>query len=461
MKRLKKPFAIVVIFAMLCTWISINISQAVEKPTIESFTLSKYEFDLNDSNLNLDIELVVSHNSGIFEKSTVFVLGKDTNFSISTVLNRIDDPLNASLQKVIFRGKLSIPREFPSGVYQYYATGVSSNILTNRGLVPTGEIAGPKLRSIFGAESGVILRSAGYLDLEFSILNGPIFGNQSGKTYLNPAKLYGIPEPIWRVGELIDIKKYYEVVANDVQLNVESKTPSVCVVNDQKLQLIAQGLCTYLIETIRNSNYKSQRIFDTNLVESARSIQELAIEEVPVQTPNSFPFRIQLNVVYASGISSVEVVFPKSDTEEICKVAGYIVTVFAGGNCILSYQSQGNNKFQPSSKYNQIIKIDKKLNKITFVLPKNINLSDGQIQLTAKGQGTNKLDFKSLTPEFCLESSNDEILQLKKAGLCKVEVRQSEDSYFLESSAIAAIEIYDLKKKSDRKSKKIQKKKRQ
>ena len=429
-------------------------TQASEKPTIESFDLNKYEFDLLDKDLRIEILLTVSHSSGIADRSTTFIFGKDSKFSQSAVLERMDNPIDFTLKKVTFRGVMEIPRHFPKGVYFYEALGVSANATSSTGRISTGIISGQEIRELYGAEKGVLVRSDGYLDLDTRIINGPSYGNQNGRTYVNPHLYLGINPPIWRAKENFELSQYIELVDKSVAVEVESKTPSVCSAQKMSLSLISQGLCTYVFRTIRNKNYKSQEISDTNTVDAGRSIQELFVDEVPKQNPTSFPFAYKLNNVYSSGLSSAEFVFPESLTKDICGVSAYNVTIISGGICKLAYQSIGNDNFLPSKLYIQEIIIRKINQNINFVLPERVELKKSSLQLDSKAEGSRTVYFKSVTPSICSISTNSEKLELRKAGLCKVEATQKENSIYEESKAEASVYIVGDKEKFKNKKKK-------
>ncbi len=66
------------------------MAHANQKPVVESFTFTPTEVDILSANTKVDIELIVSHPSGIENISTVATLTSSRNDTLSTYLTRID-----------------------------------------------------------------------------------------------------------------------------------------------------------------------------------------------------------------------------------------------------------------------------------------------------------------------------------------------------------------------------------
>lgn len=403
---------------------SINAS---EKPEVISFTASKSDLDIFDANLKVTFELTVSHQAGIAESSTTLNIGVDGKHSLLATLFRSDNPIDLKLQKVVFRGEVEFPRTFPAGIYPYSVTGVSSNLSDGR-KISTGLITAPNMRALKGATSGIILRNNGYLDLTEDILNGPSYSTSNSEVYENPSKFLSAPAPILRVGETLDLKTYYEVTVDEVALSAISLTPRICEALNNKILFTAIGTCTYSVSTSRSKNYASQTIKDTLIIDSARESQELFIPKVPNQLASNIPINIQLDPVYSSGISAVQYVFPESQTNNVCEVAGYILRIVSGGICKLTYKSNGNDKFLPSKTYIQEITIERKPQNISFTLPEKINLKEKSFSLSAKSDSGASILFLSESPDVC--SINTDLVNFKKVGICKIKAVQSGNAQY-------------------------------
>ena len=440
--------------------ISPNVfASTYDKPEVLSFTASKVDLDTFDSNLKVAFELVVSHPAGIAESSTSLIVGSDGKYTLATSLNRTDNPINPKLQKVTFKGEIEFPRNFPAGLYPYSAGSVTSNLFDGR-KIPTGEITGPKLRSLKGADTGIILRSNGYLDLAEDILNGPSYKTTNSEVYENPAKFLAAPSPIFRVGEKIDLRTYFEVTVDEVTLSASSLTPKICSVTNEIVTFLAIGSCTYTASTSRSKNYKSQSISDTISIDTERLPQELFVPKVPNQLASNIPITIMLDAVYSSGISAVQYVFPETITKDICDVSGYSLRITSGGLCKLTYKSAGNDKYLPSKIYIQEILIERKEQSINFSLPEKINLNEKTYTLTANALSGAPILFESSTKEVCTVTSN--LVQFLGLGKCIITALQPGTAQFNPVSDSRTVLVFSepiVKKCQNIKDKKTGKKK--
>ena len=187
-------------------------SVANEKPVVENFYAFPTEVDLAGSNLSINFELKVSHIYGIADTSVLLSLTNSLGNSVSASLNRLNDSNLDNKTSATFKGIIVIPRNFPQGIYTYSIDdGVTSN-LKNGFRIGTQKISNPIIRSTKGLESGIIVTKNGYLDLNYSTFNGPAFGSQLGKSYDDSSKYSALPVPLWKVGESVPVKNYYEVV---------------------------------------------------------------------------------------------------------------------------------------------------------------------------------------------------------------------------------------------------------
>jgi hypothetical protein len=404
-------------------------AQANEKPTIESFTTSKTDLDLSDSDLNLVFEIVVSHPSGIENRFATLTLTNGRSFSTSIPLVRTDLPINFSNKVVTFRGNLVVPRNFNAGLYTYSVDGVTSGVIKIASAnslalvqVESGVIPGPVLRSTKGAESGILIRNSGYLDLNYQTLNGPAYGPQSGLSYINIEKYSYVAAPIWKVGEVINLSDYFELTVSGVEMAVISTSPKVCIADGVKLKLISIGDCSFSVATPRTKDYLPRVINQSQFVSEARKTVSLYVEKIPDQSVKNLPISLELPKVYASGLSTIEYVLPKSTTPEICQVGGYILKIFSGGTCSLIYQSLGNTSFSPSAVYTQVINIEKIKQSIDFALIKRVRLDSSTVQLNASASSGGPVTFISSTKNIC--SVDGKVLRLLSAGTCFITALQ-------------------------------------
>jgi hypothetical protein len=348
--------SLLVAIGLLVSMAVLPTAVALEKPTVESFTASKLDVDVTDPDLVIDFEVVISHPKGLENTSTLLILTNSSATTISIPLIRTDSPINFTNTKVTFKGKLTLHRSLTPGVYTYSIDGVRNNIDSGTRF-PTGIVTGPVVRTLKSAESGILVRSNGFLNLDYETINGPAFGSQSGISYVNAAKYTTVTAPIWKIGEIFDPSVYFEVAVSGVELSITTSTPKICTADGKMMKLISEGECQYKVTTAKTKDFieKSKSLSAT--VTAARTAQVLKVESVTPLKPASLPTSILLSPVYASGTSAVEYVMPKSITPSICEAGGYVLKIVNSGTCTVTYKTEGNSQYLPSDTYRQNIEV--------------------------------------------------------------------------------------------------------
>jgi len=414
-------------------------ASAFDKPVVESFTASQIDIDLNNKDLKIDFEVVVSHAAGIENRSTNLTLTNSTNNSLLTSLTRTDSPIENVKTKVTFRGTIDFPRTLDAGVYTYSLNDGFTSNLNNGSKIGTGTVLGPVLRNLKGAESGILVRAGGFLDLDYVTINGPAYGLQTNKTYINTSK-YPVPvDPVWKVGEIFTPTDYFEETVTNVPIEISTASPKICTADGKTMKLISIGECTFTVSTPRTKDYKAKSILQTVTIATGRTAQKLFIENVPPLKAQNLPTIITLAAVYASGISTVEYVLPKSNTPGICEASGYSLKVFSGGNCILTYQSLGNTSYLPSDIYTQTIVFEKASQTISFMLPPSVKVADKTLNLSANSSSGNQVTYTSTPSSTCTISGS--VLNLLKAGNCSVTATQIGTTTLASASATSTVII--------------------
>ena len=427
---MKNKFVYIAGSVLLLSMLSNPNSYSVEKPTVESFTASQTDLDLVSPDLNINFEVVVSHPEGIENRYTTLTLTNGRAHSVSTQLKRIDEPINYSSKKVTFRGSVVIPRSFQSGVYTYSIDGVTSGIEkiktgTNTGISKTdsGVIAGPVLRSLKNAESGILVRNNGYLDLNYLTVNGPAYGPQSGLSYVNNSKFSSVTAPIWKVNEVINLSDYFELAVTGTELIVATTTPKICVAEGTLLKLLAIGDCSFTVSTPRTKDYLAKSIYQSQAIADARKPTTLFVEKIANQQAKNLPIVLELPKVYSSGLSAVEHIIPKSITLDICETGGYVLKIVSGGTCSITYKSLGNTSYLPSETYTQTILIEKQTQTILFQPIQSVDVKSKTLDLMATASGKGDIVYSTSSAGIC--SITGSTLNLIKAGNCSVTATQT------------------------------------
>jgi hypothetical protein len=414
-----------------------NVAQANVRPVVESFTFTPNEVELISANTTVAFELVVSHPSGIKNSSTQVNLSGPNGSTLATTLTRTDAPLNPTLTKVIFKGSLVVPQNITAGAYTVTVNEVSNNSVAGYEY-GTGTITTSKLRDLIGAESALLVRNSGDLNLNYDTFVGPTHNTTLGISYNNPGVYNNNNPPIWKVGETYNPNKYYEIRVPALSLIVSSSTPTVCSTDGKELKLIATGNCTFKVSTARTKDYILKESIQNVTITAARSKPELVIGTIANQTSKNLPKSIEIFRVYSpSGVF----ILPKATTPTVCIAAGFFVQIVGGGTCTLTYQSEATTSFLASDLYIVSFEVSRDPQTITFSPPTIVNLSSRSVVLSASASSGAGVLFSTTTPNFC--SISGSTLNLLRAGNCAVAATQPGTAVIVPVTASATITITD------------------
>jgi hypothetical protein len=341
--KIKSLFVAVLLMAGVVVAPTAN---AAEIAKVVSFSVTPDEIELTGANSTVSFELVVSHPSGIENSSTLLTLKSSTNNSVVTYLNRTDSNLAATT--VTFKGSLTLPRDLEPGVYKYSAAGVKNNSSAGYQF-DTGIIEGGKFRTLVGAESGLLVRSSGDLNLVYSTFYGPTHDLTQSFSYENTKKYNSLVKPIWKVGETYDPSDYFELRVPTLSLNIKSYTSDVCAVSGKMLLLKKEGSCSFSVFTAKTKDYKEFASNQTATITAARVKPVLVIDKFLNQDVKSIGESVTIPGVYGP---SQTYILPVTLTPSVCFASFLFVKIVSGGTCKLTYQSPESSTLLASDVYN-------------------------------------------------------------------------------------------------------------
>jgi hypothetical protein len=412
-----------------------NVAQANVRPIVESFTFTPNDIELISANTNVAFELVVSHPSGIKNSNTQVNLSGPNGSTLAATLNRSDAPLNPTLTKVTFKGSLVIPQNITAGAYTVTVNEVSNNPAAGYEY-GIGTTTTSKLRDLIGAESALLVRNSGDLNLNYDTFVGPTHDASLGVSYNNPTVYNNNNPPIWKVGETYNPNKYYELRVPTLSLIVSSSTPTICSTDGKELKLLATGNCTFKVFTARTKDYILKESTQNVTITAARSKPELVIGTIANQTSKNFPKTIEIFRVYSpTGVY----VLPKATTPTVCIASGFYVQIVGGGTCTLTYQSEATTSYLASDLYSVSFEVSRDPQTLAFSPTSNVNLSSRSLALSATASSGAGVIFSTTTPTIC--SISGLTLNLLRAGNCAVTATQAGTPTFAPVSVTADIVI--------------------
>jgi hypothetical protein len=329
----------------LLTGVFVAPAVATEKPVVTSFTFTPLEVDLLGSSTNVTFNLVVSHPSGIANTNTFVTLKNDRNDTLGTYITRVEkDP---AAKNVTFTGSLTIPRDINTGVFAVSAAEVMNNSSAGYSY-STGTIVAGTVRTLVGATSGLIIRSAGVLNYNFPTIVGPSYDSFTSKTFLDPIKYNSLKTPIWKVGETFDPASSFELQVPNLPMILTSLSPTVCPVVGKSLNLIKEGLCSFTVSTAKTNDYLATSITQSVTITAARVKPTLVVSKISNQTSKDLPKSIDLSPVFSSTEGYIQ---PTTLTPSVCFGSLFFVRILAGGTCTLTYRTTETATFLASDLY--------------------------------------------------------------------------------------------------------------
>jgi hypothetical protein len=423
------------VISSLFTSISPITAVAAEKPLVESVTFTPTEIDLQKTNLDVAIELIVSHPDGIENKITTATFTNAQQISISTVLTRTDSPINYKLPKVTFRGSLTIPGNLTPGAYTLSVNPVK-NYNVNGYQFSTDSIQVKKIRDLVGAETSLLVRNGGLLNFNYETFIGPSYEPKLNLMFSDPKKFNGENTPVFKVGETYDPKKFFEIIVKDLSLKISTSTPSICSSNGSELKFLAVGNCSFIVYTSGNSDYLEYKFSTFATITSARIKPVFEVNPLPNLTIESISKTIEISRVFTPVSGYME---PKNETPTVCFAQGTFLKILQGGTCTISYQSVETNDYLASDVKKITFEIVRNTQSITFTPTNSVNISIKSMPLTATSSGGGVITYATSSINVC--SITGSTLNLLKAGNCSVTATQAGTASLAPASAIANITV--------------------
>jgi hypothetical protein len=406
---------------------------ANEQPIVESFTFTPNEIDLASANVNVAFELIVSHPNGIENSSTLVTLANSKGHSLALYLLRNDSPINSLLTKVIFKGTLVVPRNIIPDVYNISASEIYNNSTAGY-KYSTGVITPKKIRSLLGAESGLLIRNSGDLNLSYVTFVGPTHETTLNQAYNNSLAYNSSVLPIFKVGETYIPSKYYELRVPTLSLSVTSSTPLICASDGKELKFLKEGSCSFIVETPKTSDYAARTNTQNVTITSARVKPSLFVGSIPTQTAKDLPKKIQITWVYGAAGGYV---MPQTTTPIVCIASGFFVNIISGGTCTITYQSEETSSYLGSDLYKVSFEVTRDTQTITFAPVTTVDIATKSLILAATASSGGAVTFASTSTENCTISGST--LNLLKGGNCLITASQAGTSTLAPVSASATI----------------------
>ena len=326
---------------------------ATENPKVESFTFTPTEVDLFGADTTVNFTLVVSHPAGIANTRAYVTLKNSRLDALGAYLIRTADSTATTSQKVTFKGAIVIPRDVNTGVY-VATVGSLKNNSTAGYEYETGVIESPKIRTLTGAETALLIRSSGDLNFNYTTFVGPSHDTTLGLSYDDSIKYSPVNAPILKVNEKYKASDYFESKVPTLTIQISSSTPKVCTSDGSQLTFITIGTCTYTTFTAKTKDYAELKKVVSLTITEARVKPQLVVEKIANQTAADLPKSVALPKVYDANATWL---LAESKTPLICQSSAFYVRIVASGTCTLTYQTAATKQFLASDVYTQTFEV--------------------------------------------------------------------------------------------------------
>ena len=398
----------------------------IEKPKLVSFKFTPTTVDEKYSPTNVDFTVVVSSATGVFNDKIWVNLTNYSNISLGGYLYRSDKPINKSLSTVTFIGTVVVPPSLPAGpLFAYVDEVYSIWPATGRQGWPSETFYPADFSKLVGAESALLIRTAGELNYSYSTFIGPSYSDSNLELPWSDSKYTDYDYPVFRIGETLDIDDYFELKVPTIDLKVTTSSPGVCTATGKVIKFIALGECNYKVFTDKNKDYQELVNFQSVTISSARDKFSLNVNSIAEQSTKSLPKVLTGPLVY--DYDGFTIIYPTTKTPSVCHPTGSNINLISGGLCVLSYTSVANDYHFGSVK-NIEFNVVKQSQEIAATLTSSVIKKGKKTSLTAKATSGLEIVSKSKTPEICTVDKLN-IVALKK-GLCTVELSQDGNGVF-------------------------------
>lgn len=420
--------------------INLNLATAADEPWVMpelvSFEFSPKEIELTQLNTTVSVTVKASHPVGIkSEKINIYLRNaiNPQSFVYQFTALRTQNITQNNLTTATFTSSFTLPTTIASGVWNLSSEpiqGLASIKAT--GWPESASFSPANFRDMNGAENSLLVRLDGNLNYDLQTFVGPAYRSESMATDGKPMTL-NVEAPIWKVGEVIDTSKYFQMRVKAVPLEMISKTPQICQATGSLLKLLTTGECNYRVFTSKTKDYIYKELNLYSVVSQARTKPELSIPKIANQSSDGLPKTIIRETVYSYG----NIISPKTLTPGVCIPTNTGITLYVGGICELQYSTEATLTYLASDIYVQRFEVIRNAQTITFNPPLNSSISNKTIALTATASSGAVVAFTTTSAGIC--SVTGSTLNLLAAGNCSVTATQAGTATLAPVSSTATV----------------------
>jgi hypothetical protein len=433
--------AVIVLGSLISNFlvISNNSLAAVpfEIPRLEAFLPSATSVDLARQERKIDFELIVSHADDIAtETVNLWFYRQDSKYKAFTTLIRINSQNISGRAHVTFRGALNIPEFFESGLYSFYSEPIEAYPANNLRVPKTQNLYPLDFSKFQDGTSSIQVRVSGDLNLPTKTFVGPSYESPIYLLDDKPMTLFTSP-PIFKVGEIYDPKRYFELRVPNLEIKVQALSQATCRTIDGKLEFINFGTCDYKVFTSKNSDYLETSINLSSEILPARFKPSINVPQIENFNSDNLPKIVEIG---KATIENGQIISPTSTTPSVCMATGqYWIRILSGGTCKLEYKSDATINYLSSDSFIVNFEVTRDPQTITFTPPATANLASRTVALSATASSGGAVTYATTSTGIC--SITGSTLNLLMRGNCAITATQAGTTTLAPITASATVMI--------------------
>jgi hypothetical protein len=214
-----------------------------------------------------------------------------------------------------------------------------------------------------------------------------------------------------------------------------SSTPTICTVTGNSVAFVAVGTCTVTANQAGNANYNAATQVSANIVVSNAPKTDQTISFSPALT-GTVGTNATLSATATSGLTAITFA---SSPSTVCTISGNSVSFVNAGNCIVTANQVGNDKFNAAKEVsaNIVVSNAPKTDQTISFSPALTGMIGTTVDLSATAtSGLTAITFASSPSTVCTMSGN--VVSFVSAGNCIVTANQVGNDKFNAAKEVSA-----------------------
>ncbi len=224
--------------------------------------------------------------------------------------------------------------------------------------------------------------------------------------------------------------------SSGLSVSFASSNTSVATISENTVTLVAAGTTTITATQIGNENYNAASAVAQVLTVNNMQAQTITFSTLAAKTFGDANFN--LSATASSGLA----VSYTSSNASVATISGNTVTIVGAGTTVITASQAGNSQYDPAASVEQTLTVNKANQMITFALPAERGLTQGNLTLAATS--TSGLTILYSSSNTSVATASGSTLTLLAAGNTTITATQAGNTnYNAASNVVLSLMIID------------------